>query len=62
MDYIPFIPQYFKSDLLLCHNETGFFVHSNIIDAHTTKDGKSLNKVFIIFREWQAIEFVDQLE
>lgn len=31
------------------------------MNTHAAEDGESLDEVFVIFREWQLVEFIDQL-
>lgn len=45
------VAEHFKGDTLFCHRYNRFFVHVSVVDAHTAKDCKCLNEVFIIFRE-----------
>lgn len=33
-----------------------------IVNTHAAEDGESLDEVFVIFREWQLVEFIDQLD
>lgn len=37
-------------------------LHVSVMDSHSTKYGKSLHKIFIIFSKRQTIKFIDQLQ
>lgn len=55
------VRQHFKGNILLSNSNNSFLVHVRIMNSHTTENGKSLDEILVVLREWQIVEFIYQL-